>query len=387
LPELAAPRHGVLTVIPMTRTAMPSLPLTMNAVLLQGHGGFDRLAYRTDLPVPTPGASEVLVRVGAAGVNNTDINMRTGWYSKSVTAGSTAAAGAAGFLAAPLEDSGWTGAPLSFPRIQGADACGQIVAIGATVDPGRVGERVIVEPVFRQPLGAAGSAAEPVYFGSDCPGAFADYVSVPSVNAHRITSRLTDAELASFPCSYSAAENMLARAGVRAGETVLVTGASGGVGSAAVQLARRRGSHVIALAAAEKADEVRRLGAARVLPRDADLVTAIARQSVDIVVDVVGGVQFPALLNVLRRGGRYAVAGAIAGPIVELDLRTLYLKDLRLLGCTIPEPGVFADLVGYIERGEIRPVLARTYPLAAIADAQREFLTKRHTGKIVLLLG
>ena len=237
-----------------------------------------------------------------------------------------------------------------------------------------------------RPPAAAGRAAEPVYFGSDCPGAFADYVSVPSVNAHRITSPLTDAELASFPCSYSAAENMLARAGVRAGETVLVTGASGGVGSAAVQLARRRGSHVIALAAAEKTAEVRRLGAARVLPRDADLVTAIARQSVDIVVDVVGGVQFPALLDVLRRGGRYAVAGAIAGPIVELDLRTLYLKDLRLLGCTMPEPGVFADLVGYIERGEIRPVVARTYPLAAIADAQREFLTKRHTGKIVLLL-
>jgi len=365
---------------------MPTLPLTMNGVLLEGHGGFDRLTYRTDLPVPTPGAGEVLVRVRAAGVNNTDINMRTGWYSKSVTVGSTAAGGAAGFLAAPVEDSGWTGAPLSFPRIQGADACGQIVAIGATVDPARVGERVIIEPVFRQSLRAAGLAAEPVYFGSDCPGAFADYVSVPSVNAHRITSPLTDAELASFPCSYSAAENMLARAGVRAGETVLVTGASGGVGSAAVQLARRRGSHVIALAAAEKAAEVRRLGAARVLPRDADLVTAIARQSVDIVVDVVGGVQFPALLDVLRRGGRYAVAGAIAGPIVDLDLRTLYLNDLRLLGCTIPEPGVFADLVGYIERGEIRPVVARTYPLAAIADAQREFLTKRHTGKIVLLL-
>jgi NADPH:quinone reductase-like Zn-dependent oxidoreductase len=131
---------------------------------------------------------------------------------------------------------------------------------------------------------------------------------------------------------------------------------------------------------------VRRLGAARVLPRDADLVAALAPQSVDIVVDVVGGVQFHALLEVLRRGGRYAIAGAIAGPIVELDLRTLYLKDLRLLGCTIPEPDIFVDLVGYIERGEIRPVIARTYPLAAIADAQREFLTKRHIGKIVLLL-
>jgi NADPH:quinone reductase-like Zn-dependent oxidoreductase len=359
---------------------MPTLPLTMNAVVLEGHGGLERLAYRTDLPVPTPQAGEVLVRVRAAGVNNTDINMRTGWYSKSLAVGATEAAAGAGPAATSPEDSGWTGAPLSFPRIQGADACGHIVAVGPSVDPARVGERVIVEPVFSR------APDEPVYFGSDCPGAFAEYVSVPSVNAHRITSQLSDAELASFPCSYSAAENMLARADMRAGETVLVTGASGGVGSAAVQLAKRRGGHVIAVAAAEKAAEVRSLGAARVLPRGEDLLSAIPRQSVDIVVDVVGGEQFPALLDVLRRGGRYAVAGAIAGPIVRLDLRTLYLKDLRLLGCTIPEPGVFADLVGYIERCEIRPVLARTYPLAAIAEAQREFLAKRYTGKIVLVL-
>jgi NADPH:quinone reductase-like Zn-dependent oxidoreductase len=209
---------------------------------------------------------------------------------------------------------------------------------------------------------------------------------VPSINAHVITSQLSDAELASFPCSYSAAENMLARADLRAGETVLITGASGGVGSAAVQLARRRGAHVIALTMPDKAAEVERLGATLVLPRDTDLAAAIRGQSVDVVVDVVGGDQFPVLLQVLRRGGRYAVAGAIAGPIVELDLRTVYLKDLRLIGCTIPEPRVFKDLVGYIERNEIRAVVARTYPLAAIADAQRDFLTKRHTGKIVLLL-
>jgi NADPH:quinone reductase-like Zn-dependent oxidoreductase len=358
----------------------------MTGVLLVGHGGFDRLVYRTDLPVPIPGAGEVLVRVRAAGVNNTDINMRTGWYSKSVTEGATAVGGEAGLVAVSVEDAGWTGAPLSFPRIQGADACGEIVAVGPTVDPARIGERVIVEPVFRQASGAGGPAAESVYFGSDCPGAFADYVGVPSINAHRITARLSDAELASFPCSYSAAENMLTRADLRAGETVLVTGASGGVGSAVVQLARRRGGRVIALAAPEKTAEVGRLGATCVLPRDADLVRALDRQSVDVVVDVVGGSQFPALLQVLRRGGRYAVAGAIAGPIVELDLRTLYLKDLRLLGCTIPEPGVFKALVGYIERGEIRPLVARTYPLAAIADAQRDFITKRHIGKIVLLL-
>jgi len=361
-------------------TTVPSLPSTMSGVLLMGHGGLDRLVYRTDLPVPIPGAREVLLRVRAAGINNTDINLRTGWYSKSLNKGVSAGAGAVS-----VEDAGWTSAPVDFPLIQGADACGEIVAVGPMVDPSRIGERVIVEPVLSQAPGAVGPSAEPVYLGSDCPGAFADYVSVPSTNAHRITSRLSDAELASFPCSYSAAENMLARAGLRAGERAWITGASGGVGSAAVQLSRRRGCDVVALAAPEKAKEVGLLGATLVLPRDADL-DALEGKSVDVVIDVVGGDRFPALLRVLRRGGRYAVAGAIAGPIVELDLRTLYLKDLRLIGCTIPEPGVFRDLVGYIERDEIRPLVARTYPLAAIADAQRDFLTKRHTGKIVLLL-
>jgi NADPH:quinone reductase-like Zn-dependent oxidoreductase len=178
---------------------------------------------------------------------------------------------------------------------------------------------------------------------------------------------------------------MLARAAVTAGEVVLVTGASGGVGSAAVQLARRRGARVIALAGGSKAAQVAELGAQRVLPRDADLRAALGPESVDAVIDVVGGAQFPGFLDLLRPGARYAVAGAIAGAIVPLDLRTLYLKDLRLLGCTIPEPRVFEDLVRYIEAGAIRPLVDRTFPLRAIAEAQRAFLEKRHTGKIVLL--
>ena len=103
-------------------------------------------------------------------------------------------------------------------------------------------------------------------------------------------------------------------------------------------------------------------------------------------VDVVGGDQFSALLQVLKRGGRYGVSGAIAGPLVTLDLRTLYLKDLRLIGCTVLEPGVFANLIGYIDRGEVRPVVAETFPLFDIVAAQQAFLTKRHVGKIVLTI-
>lgn len=355
------------------------VPTTMKAVLLLGHGGYEQLAFRDDVPVPAPGAGEVLIRVGAAAVNNTDINTRIGWYSKSVSEATDAGPAPA---AASASDGAWTGTPLPFPRIQGTDACGRIAAVGAGVDAGRIGERVLVDPVLRP---APGSDGEPGYFASECDGAFAEYTVVPSANAWRIDSPLTDVELASFPCSYSTAENLLTRARVASGDTVLITGASGGVGSAAVQLARRRGATVVAMAGAAKADLVQGLGAARVLDREADLVAALGRGSVDAVVDVVGGRQFPALLEVLRRGGRYAVAGAISGPVVPLDLRTLYLKDLQLIGCTIQEPEVFGNLVRYIERGEVRPLVSSTFPLREIVHAQTEFLGKGHVGKIVLV--
>ena len=356
---------------------------TMQAVLLMGHGGFEQLEFRDDVPIPAPARGEVLIRVGAAGVNNTDINTRTGWYSRSVTSGSTPEAGASGLAEVDASDSGWTGALPQFPRIQGADACGTIVAVGAGVDGDREGERVLIEPVFRLP--GEPDRYRALYFGSERDGAFAQFACVPAVHAHTIASSLTDAELASFPCSYGAAENMLTRMNLEAGETVLITGASGGVGSAAVQLAKRRGATVIAIAGASKAAAVAALGATRVLERATPLLAALGRESVDAVADVVGGAQFGELLSVLRRGGRYAVAGAIGGPIVPLDLRTLYLKDLRLCGCTVLDDGVFEALVSYIERGEILPLLAGVHPLKDIVLAQQEFLQKRHVGKIVLI--
>jgi NADPH:quinone reductase-like Zn-dependent oxidoreductase len=140
------------------------------------------------------------------------------------------------------------------------------------------------------------------------------------------------------------------------------------------------------MAADAKADSVRALGASRVIPRDANLVSLFGQEHFDAAVDIVGGAQFGEILNALKRGGRYGVSGAISGPVVDLDLRTLYLKDLRLIGCTVLEPEVFANLVSYIERGEIQPVVAATYDLSDIVKAQEAFLTKQHVGKIVLSL-
>lgn len=344
-----------------------TLPTHMSGIVLTGHGGPEVLEWRDDLPVPKPLPGEVVVRVAAAGVNNTDVNTRIAWYSKGD---------------AEAEDATWSGKPLTFPRIQGADVSGVIAAVGDGVDQARIGERVLIEPCLSV---AEGRTQDPAwYLGSECDGGFAQYTCVAAQFAHAIATDLTDVELASFPCSYSTAENMLTRARVDAGDVVLVTGASGGVGSAAVQLAKARGAEVIAVTSPAKAETLIELGAVRTLGRDEDVLQTLGHQSVDVVIDVVAGPQWPSLLDILRRKGRYAVAGAIAGPIVDLDVRTLYLKDLSFFGCTVLEPQVFGNLVKRIETGDIKPLVAATYPLRHIADAQAEFMEKSYTGKIVL---
>ncbi len=348
-----------------------TLPATMKGVVLTGHGGLDKLAWRDDLPMPRPSSGEVLIRVGASAVNNTDVNTRTGWYAKSVR-GDTASGAAEGY-AGELE-GGWAGA-LSFPRIQGADCCGRIVAVGEGVDASRIGERVLVRPMHH-PAGNPDPLALAT-FGSERDGGFAECMTAASFDAVAVRSDLTDVELATFPCAFSTAEGMIQRAALGA-ERVLITGASGGVGSAAIQLAKRRGAHVTALTSASKAEQLRALGADATLDRDADL----PERSFDLVLDLIGGPRWTDVVNAVRAGGRYATAGAIAGPIVELDLRTLYLRDLSLFGCTHQPASVFTNLVNYIEAGEVRPVLAGTYKLQELRAAQEAFLSKSHVGKI-----
>ena len=175
------------------------------------------------------------------------------------------------------------------------------------------------------------------------------------------------------------------------------------MGSAAVQLAKRRGAHVIAediyhfrhvrdlpepdasRVRNEWLEQLHAAGADRVVDEGDDIAAVLGRQSVDVVVDNVGGPAFASLIEALARGGRYASSGAIAGPIVSFDKRSFYLKDLTFFGITAWDEPVFPNLVSYIERHEIRPLVARTYPLAQIADAQREFLEKKHLGKFVLV--
>ncbi|WP_217357131.1 alcohol dehydrogenase family protein [Ruegeria arenilitoris] len=357
------------------------IPKTMKAMVLTGHGDLDKYEWHEDWPTPTPGPMEVLIKVGACGLNNTDVNTRTGWYSKAVDEATTGGA----YSEVDDDDSTWGGAPLTFPRIQGADAVGTVVAVGEGADPAIIGRRVIVagwlrdwsEPMNRDRAG---------YFGSECDGGFAEYTKADIRGVAAIDSDLSDAELATFSCSYVTAEGMLDRAQVGEGDTVLIPGASGGVGGALIQLSKLRGARVIAMASAAKHPEVAKLGPDRMLPRNPrNLRAELKGERITVVADVVGGEMWPKLIDMLERGGRYTCSGAIAGPIVQFDLRTFYLRDLTFTGSTVNTPQNFFDVVKYIENGQIKPALAATYPLSELREAQQAFIDKHHIGNIVVI--
>lgn len=362
----------------------------MHAVQLLGYGGLDRLSYRTDIPVPEPGAGELRIRVIAAGMNNTDINTRTGWYQSSVSDGTTADGGEAGFGVSSGGMGDWSG-DVTFPRIQGADCSGIVDRVGDGVDPARIGQRVICDPYFRDEGDATG--LETVRFlGAEVDGAFAQFVTVAACNALSVAedTGLSHEQLATVPCSGGTAMNMLLMAGVGVGDRLLVTGASGGVGSFLLQLGKWLGAEVVGVSAKSKQKDVQGLGADAVVDREADdfVTAALAAGSggpFSVVADVVGGARFPDLLAVLRRGGRYVTAGAVAGPVVSLDLRTLYLKSLAFFGSSAFRRDAMPTLVKALESGAVVPAVACTWPLEKIREAQLAFLSRNHVGSMVLL--
>jgi NADPH:quinone reductase-like Zn-dependent oxidoreductase len=348
---------------------------TMTAAVLTGHGGFDALEVRGDWPVPAPGEGEVLVRVTAAAVNNTDVWTREGAY---------------GLPGDPDAKAGWRG-PIAFPRVQGGDIAGVVVAVGPDVPEELAERRVLVDPaIYRD----AGPDAPPVgLLGSEADGGFAGYVVVPAAQAHDVGgSPLSDEELACLPVAYGTAMGMLERAAIQAGETVLVTGSSGGVGLAAVQLAAARKATVAAVTSGGKDEEVREAGAAHVVSRDgkdladvADQLRDFAPDGFDAVADVAGGPWVGQLMPLIRDDGRWAIAGAVAGAVVPLDLRRLYLHNLRLIGSSMHTRTHFAALVEAAREGTIRPRIAGRYPLREIHEAQRRFLRRGHVGKLVIV--
>lgn len=366
-----------------------AIPTCMRAGVLTGHGGLEVIQHRTDVPVPVPRANEVLVRVGACGVNNTDVNTRTAWYNRDVNAALSEDFGVQGRGdSGDTTASSWNTASISFPRVSGAATVGYVAAVGEDVDSSRIGERVIVDPCVRD-LQAPLRAQLVEYVGSERDGGFAEYMVIPSINAHAIESPLSDAELATFPCSFDTAEEMLDRARLSEGEIILITGAAGGVGTALIQLAHIRKANIIAVAGASKEQRIRDLGVAHFIAREttdllAEVEKAVGPRAVDVVADVVGGPNFGGLLKMLSRGGRYTTAGAIAGPIEAIDLRDLIYKDLELYGITCPTAKTFERIVELIAAGKLTPMLDGVFPLERLADAQAELVKRQHFGKLVV---
>jgi len=352
-----------------------AVPRTMKAMILTGHGGPEKLQYDNAYPVPNIGADEVLIKVGACGINNTDIWVREGAYGSSDN---------------PDEVASFGDSPLQFPLIQGADIAGVIAATGGDVDASRIGERVMVD------FGIYAADGDDVpshdYLGSGRPGGFAEYVAVPADNAHCVDTSLSDAEIATFCCAYVTGEHMLRRTRVSKGDRVLVTGASGGVGSGVIQLCRARGAIPYAVVGPGKEAAVRDIGAENAVARDqGDLIDAVANmvvgQSIDVIIDTVSGPMLPNLIEILRPQGRYATCGAMGGPIVQIDMRRVYLKNLEIYGATQGTRRDFRAVRNFAVTGAIKPLLANKYPLADLGRAQGDFKKKNFIGKLVVEVG
>ncbi len=236
-----------------------------------------------------------------------------------------------------------------------------------------------------------GPDARPIdVLGSERDGGFAEYVVVPSARAHPVDgSPLSDAELAALPIAYGTALGMLQRGSVSDGHTVLVTGASGGVGLAVVQLAHARGTRVVAVSSGDKQDAVRRAGADVVLDRHRGEMLADAAEAApggyDAAIDVVAGDALGHGLELLRPGGRWVVAGALDGWKVTLDVRRLYLANRALVGSTMHTPRIFDELVRIARAGSVRPVIAATFGLEQLREAQEYLALRRHVGKLVVI--
>ncbi|MZD06283.1 zinc-binding dehydrogenase [Streptomyces sp. SID5785] len=346
-----------------------TVPRTMRAMRIVQHGG-PGVLRPAEVDVPTPRAGEALIEVGAAALNNTDVWTREGAYGRPDD---------------PAALSGWRG-PLTFPRIQGADVAGHVVAVGATGDAGLVGLRVVVDPATYD---AAGPDAHPVgLMGSERDGGYAEYVTAPVDQVHDMTgSPLTVDQLATLPTAYGTALGMIERGRLHEGETALVSGASGGVGLALVQLARARGARVLAVSSGAKIGAVRAAGAHEVVDRARDVpgqLRALAPEGVDVGLDVVAGSLVHDGLPLLREGGRWVTAGALGGHQVGFDVRRLYLHNRQLIGSSMHTRAHFRLLMDLARRGDIRPAVAAAFPLGEAAHAQDELARRRHVGKLVL---
>ncbi|EHJ02911.1 zinc-binding dehydrogenase [Marinobacter manganoxydans] len=362
------------------------IPNTMKAMVLTGHGDVDKLEYK-DVPVPAPGAGQVLVQVTATAKNNTDRKAREGLY--------------------PTKKGEMTsfqmgGKPtLVFPRIQGADIAGRVVAVGDGVDESRIGERGLLDfNIYandRRDINLT-----PDYYGHGADGGYAEYVALPADQFHHIpNAELADAEVASMGmCSYQTAMHMLTSANIKVGERVLVTGASGGVGTALIQLCRIMGAIPYALSKQDKAAALLELGAEAVLDRS-DMDSFVDRvkaetggKPINAVMDLVGGEMTDVFIdtmifdmNARSTYPRLSIAGASGGNISEILWTRIYLYQVQIFGVSHGTREEAEQLMAWIRGGQLKPVLHGAFRLSDLHRAEEYFVNRgsNYLGKIVIV--
>ena len=371
----------------VSKTRADDIPETMAAMQLTGHGDIDKLVYRDDVPTPWPRPGEVLVRVTATAKNNTDRKAREGLYP--TKKGEVTSFQIGGALT------------LRFPRIQGADIVGRVAAVGEGVDAARIGERGLLD--FNIYAGDRRDInLTPDYYGHGADGGFAEYVAVPADQFHAVErDGLADAELAAMGmCSYQTALHMLTAAGVGEGELVLVTGASGGVGTALIQLCRILGATPYALSTPDKASALTALGAEAVFDRsDKDgLLDAVRRKTgdrpIDAVMDLVGGEMTDRFIDTMifdmkrrRSYPRLSIAGASGGNVSEIMWTRVYLYQVQICGVSHGTRDEADMLVRWIREGQLKPVLHAAFKLSELHEAERYFVDrgKGFLGKVVIV--
>ncbi|MEO8339681.1 MAG: zinc-binding dehydrogenase [Nitrospirota bacterium] len=340
----------------------------MKAVLFRAHGGPVNLSYE-DLPTPTIGSDEVLVRVKACALNHLDIWVREGNPAY----------------------------PIPLPHVPGSDVAGIVAQIGAQVVSITVGQRVFVSPGIscwrcEQCLAGRDNMCRSYgLVGAMTHGGYAEYVKVPFRNVLPIPGNISFEQAAAFPLvSVTASHMLFALAGLQHGETVLIMGAGSGVGMMAIQMAKLAGARVMTTVGSDdKIPKAVILGADAVINHTKEKVAERVKlltdgRGVDVVIEHIGPEVWDTCLHSLGKGGRLVTCGATTGGDVTLNLRYVFSRQLTIKGSYM---GTRAELVKAAElmgQGRLISVIDRSYPLQEARAAQEQMLSRKFFGKIVL---
>lgn len=340
----------------------------MRATFFEDHGGPEVMVVG-ERPDPEPGRGEVVVAVEAFALNHLDLWVRRGL----------------------------PGLELDLPHVGGSDFAGTVAAVGPDVEGWAPGDRVVANPALWCGVCEWCAAGEHSLcdrfgiLGEHVDGGAAELVAVPARNLLALPEAVPYPDAAAVPLVFQTAwRGLMTQADLRAGESVLITGGSGGVASAAVQIARLAGARVFAVTSGgESAERLAELGADRVIDRTEEDFSRVAweetgRRGVDVVFDSVGEAMWEGCVRALAKAGRLVTYGATTGADVSLDVRRVFWKQIRVIGTTMATQAEFHRVMDLVFEGRLRPVVDVVWPMGRIGEAHQRLEEGRHFGKIVL---